>query len=94
MLEWLAPRQNGGAPVKSYIIEKLENKGGNWRTAADTGYATNSCVVKDLIEGREYQFRIRAKNSEGVGEPAELKQSIKPTKPVGESRFFILNVSP
>ncbi|KAH9498302.1 hypothetical protein Btru_006487 [Bulinus truncatus] len=81
-LEWEKPRYDGGAQIKSYIVEKREGKAASWVPAAETDSSACKCTVKSLLEGYEYEFRVRAKNSAGLGEPAYLKASVIPSKPL------------
>ena len=82
-LQWRKPKNDGGAPITAYIIEKREGKGGSWRKIDDTDSATQFCVIEELLEGFEYYFRVCAKNSGGLGEPAEMKTPVVPTKQKG-----------
>ncbi|CAH2099215.1 unnamed protein product [Euphydryas editha] len=81
-LKWEAPKNNGGAPITGYIIEKKE-KYGHWQEALVTTTPECKARVPDLKEGNTYQFRVRAVNKAGPGEPGE------PTQPhVAKARFL------
>ena len=43
-----------------------------------------SCVVNKLKEGHEYEFRIIAENSNGLGEPLESTTPIVAKNPFGK----------
>ena len=88
-LTWKKPAKEGGAPVLSYIVEKREGKAASWMRVADTGFATHVFNVDGLIEGYEYYFQVRAKNSAGIGEPATLKDPVVPAKRKGDCRGFV-----
>ena len=81
-LEWTEPRNDGGAPITSYIIEK-KPRFGNWEKAIEVP-AKHGCKasVPDLTEGEEYQFRIIAVNKGGPSDPSDPSQSV-----VCKSRF-------
>ena len=72
-VDWstIAPPDNGDAEVTSYSLEWDANtNGASWVSLV--GYLSNylgtSYLVTDnVIEGREYQFRLRAKNVWGWG---------------------------
>jgi len=77
-LEWKAPLKDGGAPITSYIVEKWWKKdpqGENW-VAVTTSKNTN-CRVDKVTEGKDYEFRVRAVNAEGPGEPSESSAPLK-----------------
>jgi titin len=82
-LSWKKPFREGGAPITSYIIEKRDGKAATWTQVADTGFATHVFNIDNLIEGYEYYFQVRAKNSAGVGQPATLSQPVIPSKREG-----------
>ena len=73
-LKWTPPKNDGGAPIEKYIIEKKE-KNGEWEPAAEVPAEQTSGTAPNLIEGKEYQFRVRAVNKGGPGAPSE------PTEP-------------
>lgn len=81
-LEWTEPRNDGGAPITSYIIEK-KPRFGNWEKAIEVP-AKQGCKasIPDLTEGEEYQFRIIAVNKGGPSDPSDPSQSV-----VCKSRF-------
>lgn len=69
-LSWQPPLKDGGAPISSYIVDKRETSRANWAQVSSKikGNVLEYNVEK-LIEGHEYQFRIRAENMWGVGDP-------------------------
>ena len=67
-LWWGVPKENGGAIIESYVIEKRETSRLNWALVAASCEATNYTVTK-LIKNHEYQFRISGQNKYGVGDP-------------------------
>lgn len=90
-LNWQKPDDDGGKPVTAYQIEKFDKKQGRWVPVARTSGNDTTIDVKGLLEGHEYQFRVRAINDEGESEPLETDHSIiaknpydvpsKPAKP-------------
>lgn len=74
-LKWKAPENDGGAPISGYIIEKKE-KGGDWEKAAEVGPDATDATVGKLTEGKSYEFRVRAVNKAGPGEPSDASDMI------------------
>ncbi|GAU89518.1 hypothetical protein RvY_02062 [Ramazzottius varieornatus] len=58
---WSPPKDDGGAPVKKYILEKRE-KDGNWTLAAE--------ILAGLTEDKQYQFRVSAVSQAGQSVPS------------------------
>lgn len=68
-LNWVAPANDGGSRVISYIIEKCPTTAERWERVAqsrDTHY-----TVINLFGGTSYQFRIIAENKFGQSAPSE-----------------------
>ncbi|KAI5639981.1 immunoglobulin i-set domain-containing protein [Phthorimaea operculella] len=74
-LKWTPPREDGGAPITGYIVEK-KDKFGNWEKAVEVPAGQTTATVPDLIEGQTYEFRVKAVNKAGPGEPSESTHPI------------------
>lgn len=69
-LSWEPPKADGGAPITNYIVDKRETSRAEWAQVSSKIAATvTECTALKLIEGREYQFRVRAANRFGAGDP-------------------------
>lgn len=85
-LVWKSPLKDGGAPVTGYLIEKREKGSDRWIKAAEipTGPGIVECkgTAPNLDENCEYEFRIKAINKAGSGEPSDACKSLitKPRK--------------
>lgn len=76
-LIWGRPRSDGGARIQGYQIE--------YRDVSDPAWQTHDILVKDntyqlynLSSGKEYEFRVRAKNIAGVSKPSPPSNKFKP----------------
>lgn len=70
-LKWEPPIRDGGAPITGYIIEMKDKFGSNFVKAAEVEGPICTGTVPRLEEGNQYQFRVRAVNKAGPGEPSE-----------------------
>ncbi len=67
MLQWDAPGNTGGSPITGYVIEYAVDDGTSpWVTRA-TDTADTTAAFGDLLNGRDYVFRVKAANSVGTG---------------------------
>jgi len=76
-LTWAPPEWDGGAPITHYVIEMKEKNMGQWvegktLTVQEVQQMGNLIKGKQdgLIEGCEYQFRVRAVNKGGPSKPS------------------------
>ncbi|XP_071059407.1 immunoglobulin-like and fibronectin type III domain-containing protein 1 [Pseudochaenichthys georgianus] len=53
-----------------YMVAKKDSFKGSWRTIADNLF-NNKCTVVNMLSGREYHFRVFAKNDIGPSPPSE-----------------------
>lgn len=79
-LKWTPPLKDGGSPIIGYIIEKREEGSNRWVKAAETHGPDCKGTAEDLDEGVKYEFRVRAINAAGPGEPSDVSKPIL-TKP-------------
>uniref|UniRef100_A0A914UY65 Twitchin n=1 Tax=Plectus sambesii TaxID=2011161 RepID=A0A914UY65_9BILA len=75
-LEWEKPHNDGGAPITGYVIEKKSKHSREWTKAAETSGANCTGTVTGLKENEEYEFRVRAVNKAGPGEPSDPSQKV------------------
>ena len=82
-LSWKPPVSDGGAEVTRYLVECREKFSKDWVKCHITDSPICKAKVEDVIkEGKSYEFRVKAVNKSGEGEPSE------PCKPVlCKSRF-------
>lgn len=68
-LSWSPPEKDGGAPIDKYIVEKKDPGSRDWVTVMEV--KEPKAIVKGLKEGTEYQFRVKAVNKAGIGQPSD-----------------------
>ena len=81
-LMWRPPKDDGGSEILYYQIEKMDAENMRWvpiMEAPDT-----SAKVEHLIEGHEYNFRVRAVNKQGESLPLTGLESITAKDPFGK----------
>lgn len=72
-IRFKSPKDDGGAPITKYIVEKRDLRVGAWEKGAEGPYY--ELKVNNLVPGSEMEFRVKAVNAAGPGEAS------KPTKP-------------
>lgn len=75
-LKWLKPDNDGGAPITGYVIEYKEKFGKEWVTGVEIPGDQLSGTVPGLKENSTYEFRVRAINKAGPGEPSDVTKPI------------------
>lgn len=62
--------------MTGYIIEKREKGTPKWIKALETSSPDCKGRVDNLDEGTEYEFRVKAVNAAGPGEPSDASKGI------------------
>uniref|UniRef100_A0A8C2FG71 Titin n=1 Tax=Cyprinus carpio TaxID=7962 RepID=A0A8C2FG71_CYPCA len=74
---WGRPFYDGGLDVTGYIVEHKKEGDDDWVQDTTTPLRITEFVVSNLQSGGKYHFRVRALNSEGLGEPSEVEQVVE-----------------
>uniref|UniRef100_A0A3B3R4Y6 Immunoglobulin superfamily member 22 n=1 Tax=Paramormyrops kingsleyae TaxID=1676925 RepID=A0A3B3R4Y6_9TELE len=84
-MKWKAPRDNGGKQVTSFVIERCMAGKKSWIKVGEVDPSTTFFSNDKVEEGKAYQYRIRAVNSEGVSDPLETEEVCagEPIEPPG-----------
>lgn len=82
-LNWRPPEDDGGMPIKKYIVEFMDKESGKWEPLCETPGDVTNCPAKPLKEGHEYLFRVKAVNDEGESDPLVADKYIKAKDPFG-----------
>ena len=72
-LKWEPPLRDNGAPITGYVLEMRPDGAAEFQPAAEVGPG-NTGKIHNLTPGKKYQFRVRAVNKAGPGEPSEPTQ--------------------
>lgn len=83
-LNIIPPEDDGGSPLTYYRIEYKARLSSVWIKHRDVpaeksilgNYKSVSETVYNLKENMQYEFRVRAINANGVGEPGDIALSI------------------
>jgi len=83
-LTWHPPDNDGGSPVTGYHVERrASGRFGRWKRITRQPVPDTRYKVTKLVEGNEYQFRISAENSVGVGPPGPESDRVLAKDPSG-----------
>lgn len=88
-LKWKKPKDDGGEPIESYLVEKFDPDTGIWLPVGKSDLPEFN--VDGLVPGHEYKFRVKAVNKEGESEPLETLGSIIAKDPFSKSNTIILS---
>lgn len=76
-LEWTKPEHDGGSRIKGYWIEKREVGSNIWTMVNQYICPATQVNVSNLIEDRQYEFRVFAENEAGMSEPSVCSTSVR-----------------
>uniref|UniRef100_A0A665TL04 Uncharacterized protein n=1 Tax=Echeneis naucrates TaxID=173247 RepID=A0A665TL04_ECHNA len=82
-VSWEPPESDGGSPITSYIVELRDRTSVKWSPVQVTKADELSAIINDVIENKEYIFRVKAENKAGVGKPSAASQPVKIMDPIG-----------
>ncbi|WP_065219998.1 MULTISPECIES: fibronectin type III domain-containing protein [Butyricimonas] len=74
ILNYRAPKNNGGEPVTNYYIEYRSNWELSWKFRGTS--KTTEYQFKGMKENTQSQFRINASNSAGISNPSDYSNFI------------------
>ena len=78
-ISWTKPESDGGARIQGYWVDKREAGSGTWQRINTSGQLciTTQINVTNLIEDRQYEFRVVAVNSAGESPPSVASSSVR-----------------
>jgi Fibronectin type III domain len=87
-LQWKPPKDDGGARIQKYVLEKKPKGSNKWqRVPVTIAPDETQATAKNLDEGQEYDFRVMAVNENGESAPLTTTEAIKAKYPFGESFY-------
>lgn len=91
-VRWVAPANNGGAVITSYVA--TSSPAGGTCTVTVASNTSLSCVVSNLTNGTEYTFTVTATNSVGTSPASAASNAVTPiavSVPVAVARSWGLD---
>ena len=93
LLEWEPSELDGGAPIRFYLVERLDVTGGGgslrrasvsdqWLQAGEVRPSEHQLRVGGLRAGREYLFRVSAVNVRGASGALESERPLRVAAPL------------
>lgn len=84
---WTPPENDGGKSITGYILERKEKRAVRWVPCTKSPISERRMKVTNLIPNHEYQFRVKAENEVGLGEPSKPCRPVAAKDPIG--RFAV-----
>ncbi|CAF3878648.1 unnamed protein product, partial [Adineta steineri] len=93
-LSWQPPLSDGGSPITGYVVERRTPGNYRWHAPTEASEGTTA-KIRSLHTGHKYEFRVRAQNLAGLGEPSNSTKETEIRAPViGEKPRFIQELEP
>ncbi|MBU6276079.1 MAG: fibronectin type III domain-containing protein, partial [Planctomycetes bacterium] len=75
-LSWAPPASNGGSPITDYVVEYKRLSDATWTTFTRAPSTTPGATVTGLTNGFNYEFRVTARNAQGLGTPSAKSNGV------------------
>ena len=75
-MKWKPPKNDGGSKVLAYQVEVRQPDSDVWEIANEYPVKGSDFTVENLKTGKQYEFRVKAKNASGWGDYATLDQAV------------------
>lgn len=82
-VSWEPPVSDGGSEITAYIIELRDRTAVKWEATMVVKAEDRTATLNDVVENKEYIFRVRAENKAGVGQPSAATDPVKIMDPIG-----------
>ncbi|TDH06482.1 hypothetical protein EPR50_G00113840 [Perca flavescens] len=81
-VSWEPPKHDGGSEITAYVIELRDRTAVKWEAAMVCGAKDRTATLSDVVENKEYIFRVRAENKAGIGRPSAATKPVKIMDPI------------
>ncbi|XP_037134381.1 myosin binding protein Cb isoform X5 [Syngnathus acus] len=88
---WEAPKFDGGAALKGYLMERKKQGSSRWTKLNFDVYESTTYEAKKMIEGVLYEMRVFAVNSIGMSQPSLTSKPFMPIAPTSEPTRLTVN---
>ncbi|KAL2101354.1 hypothetical protein ACEWY4_003115 [Coilia grayii] len=91
---WEAPKFDGGAPIKGYLMERKKKGSQRWTKLNFDIHESTTYEAKKMIEGTLYEMRVFAVNGIGISQPSATSKPFMPIAPTSEpTRLLVEDVT-
>jgi len=92
-LNWEKPIDDGGSRIQGYLIDKREIDSDTWQRVNAAICVTTQINISNLIEGRQYVFRVFAQNEAGLSLPSQASNTVTIKDPLSKYTYLYINIS-
>jgi titin len=85
---WAPPENDGGKSITGYILERKEKRAVKWVPCTKSTISERRMKVSNLIPNHDYQFRVKAENEVGLGEPSKPCRPVAAKDPIGTAFMY------
>lgn len=87
VVTWKQPAVEGSSSILGYFIDRCEAGTHHWAQCNDIPVKYARYPVTGLVEGKSYQFRVRALNKAGVSRPSRVSETVVAMDPADRARL-------
>nr|XP_046148211.1 M-protein, striated muscle-like isoform X2 [Oncorhynchus gorbuscha] len=87
IVTWKQPAVDGGNSILGYFVDRCEVGTTHWSQCNDTPIKFARFPVTGLVEGRSYNFRVRAVNKSGMSRPSRTSEVVAAMDPADRTRM-------